>query len=86
MSIRGFEREGVSVRINRIAEEKIRALVVPRLKEFLENYVASFGSLEKAAESLAGHWSRGSCTADEWLKALTSCLMLVRGPSSGPSP
>ncbi|MEM0267489.1 MAG: TM1812 family CRISPR-associated protein [Thermofilaceae archaeon] len=77
--IRGFEREGVSVRVNRIAEEKIRALVVPRLKEFLENYVAGFSSLEKAAESLAGHWSRGGCTADEWLRALTSCLLLVRG-------
>ncbi|MEM0267536.1 MAG: TM1812 family CRISPR-associated protein, partial [Thermofilaceae archaeon] len=79
LSIRGFEREGLSVRINRIAEEKVRALVIPRLKEFLENYVAGFGSLEKAAESLAGHWSRGGCTVDEWLKALASCLMLVRG-------
>ncbi|MEM2218317.1 MAG: CRISPR-associated DxTHG motif protein, partial [Thermofilaceae archaeon] len=79
LSIRGVEREGVSVRINKLAEEEIRALVVPRLKEFLENYIASFGSLEKAAESLAGHWSRDDCTTGEWLKALASCLMLVRG-------
>ncbi|MEM4030117.1 MAG: hypothetical protein QXO02_09490, partial [Thermofilaceae archaeon] len=86
LSIRGFEREGVSVRINGITEEKIRAVVVSRLKEFLENCAASFGSLERAAESLAGHWSRGGCTADEQLKAPVSRLTLVRGVSIGPSP
>ena len=47
LSIRGFEREGVSVRINGIAEEKIRAVVVSRLKEFLEICAASFGSLRE---------------------------------------
>ncbi|MEM4004758.1 MAG: hypothetical protein QXM43_03885 [Desulfurococcaceae archaeon] len=81
-----FGRGGVSVRINGIAEEKIRAVVVSRLKEFLENCAASFGSLERAAESLAGHWSRGGCTADERLKEPASRLTLVRGVSIGPSP
>ncbi|MEM4639445.1 MAG: hypothetical protein QXT93_06215 [Thermofilum sp.] len=86
LSIRGFKREGVSVGINGIAEEKIRAVVVSRLKEFLENCAASFGSLERTAESLAGHWGRGGCTADEQLKAPASRLMLVRGVSISPSP
>ncbi|MEM0226467.1 MAG: hypothetical protein QXF46_06280 [Thermofilaceae archaeon] len=76
----------MSVRINGIAEEKIRAVVVSRLKEFLEICATSFGSLERAAESLAGHWSRGGCTADEQLKGPASRLTLVRGVPLAPHP
>ncbi|MEM0459773.1 MAG: hypothetical protein QXZ31_07865 [Thermofilaceae archaeon] len=60
--------------------------MVSRLKEFLEICAASFGSLERAAESLAGHWSRGGCTAGEQLKRPASRLTPVRGVSTGPSP